>query len=788
MLTIAKSRDLDYYEREVIEGRAEYLSEEGRSPGRWAGSLAAADGFTGIANRDDLAQFFDGNHPSGDPLTVSRTEITGFDLTLSPSKSVSLVWALGSDDDARQGEEALHGARAEVERYLEATACSVRRGKAGVFTEPATGFLGAVFTHKTSRLGDPGIHLHWTVFNVAEGPDGRRTALHATQLYDERYTGEAIFQATLRRELATRLGLVFDEMDRHGVAEVAGISADMRTAFSRRRTEILAEMDRMGAHSGNAARVANLKTRKAKETGISEEELRAEWRQRAADHRFDLEAMPRVPRTPTLQVDDDELALALTDEHAAYERRDVIRAVAKAARQGATLDAIVERTDQYLDGAQAIDLGAGRWTTPEMQALEQSILGHAERPAADHLRADPTAVTAAGAARPSLSDEQRAMLDDLCRSGRPVDVVVGRAGAGKTFALDAVRDAFESSGHRVRGISLAARAARELEAGAGIRSTTAHALHNQLESGRTRFNEQDVLVIDEVGMVGTRMLAVMVDAAARADAKVILVGDPKQLPPIEAGGIFTALARRPETVELVENRRQTDPVERSVVAALRTGHARAALDQLDDRGHVTIESNSDRLRDRMVLDWFAHHEDGTDAVMGAIRRSDVRDLNARAHAVLEATGQLGQPVAEIDEQRFSIGDRVLALENRYDLGVVNGDLATIVGSTDDNLRVRTDADRTIDLPLDYVADHLQHGYARTVHKTQGLTCDVALLLGDDVLYAELGYTGLTRGRHENHLYTVAADTPDDPLVHLTRSLSTSRAKIAAADLDQGVGR
>ena len=86
------------------------------------------------------------------------------------------------------------------------------------------------------------------------------------------------------------------------------------------------------------------------------------------------------------------------------------------------------------------------------------------------------------------------------------------------------------------------------------------------------------------------------------------------------------------------------------------------------------------------------------------------------------------------------------------------------------------------LPLDYVTDHLQHGYARTVHKTQGLTCEVALLLGDDTLYAELGYTGLTRGSDENHLYAVAVE-PSDPdgqaLDHVIRALDTSRAKTAA---------
>ncbi|MGH9165257.1 MAG: MobF family relaxase, partial [Acidimicrobiales bacterium] len=269
MLTIAKCRDLDYYEREVMDGREDYLSESGTSPGRWVGSVAAADGLTGPADREELAAAFSGLHPSGSAMTAYDTTVAGFDLTLSPSKSVSLVWALGTEHDAHQVEEALYAARDEVERYLEATACFVRRGHAGIVVAPGTGFLGAVFRHRTSRLGDPGIHLHWTVFNVTEGPDGVRTALDGRALYRERYTAEAVFQATLRRELATRLGLVFDEMDRHGVAEVVGVSSDMRRAFSRRRAEIVAEMERVGAHSGAGARVANLKTRKAKPIGIS---------------------------------------------------------------------------------------------------------------------------------------------------------------------------------------------------------------------------------------------------------------------------------------------------------------------------------------------------------------------------------------------------------------------------------------------------------------------------------------------------------------------------------------
>lgn len=791
MLSIAKCRDLDYYEREVIDGREDYLSESGTSPGRWSGSLAVADGYTGVADRSDLAKAFSGIHPCGATMTAHPTRVPGFDLTLSPSKSVSLVWALSPPDDARQVEDALYAAHREVERYLEGHACFVRRGHAGAEVAPASGFMGATFLHRTSRLGDPGIHLHWTVFNVAEGPDGRRTALDARHLYDHRYAAEAVFQATLRRALVTRLGLVFDEIDRHGVAEVAGIGPETRKAFSRRRVEILAEMDRRGVHTGAGARVATLATRKAKPTAFTEAELREEWRQRALDTHFVLGTVPRVARTPTLRATDQELAAALTVEEAVFDRLDAVRAVANAARQGATLDEILDRTDAFLSSAEAVEVAPGRWSTVEILDIERSVLQVATAAARPALAADPHAVESALDSRSSIRPEQRHMVEQLCLSGRPIDIVIGRAGAGKTFTLDAVREGFEASGHRVLGATLAARAARELSTGSGIRTTTAHALQQAIATGRVTLRAGDVLVIDEAGMMGTRQLASLVGHAHRAEAKVILVGDPKQLPEIEAGGMLRAIAERIGAVELTENHRQIDPEERFIVHALRKGLAELAVRRLEDLGHVTVATNADALRDQLVLDWWQHRSDGRDVVMGATHRSDVRDLNARAHALLNAAGDLGPAVLTVDEQTYSIGDRIMTLKNRYDLGVLNGDLATIVGAAADCLVVQRDDGHEVHLPNEYVAEHVGHAYARTVHKTQGLTCEVSLLLGDDTLFAEIGYTGLTRATHENHLYTVvgAHDLDQDgyPLAHVVRALGTSRAKTAAIDLADGLG-
>jgi conjugative relaxase-like TrwC/TraI family protein len=762
VISVAKCQNLGYYEREVIDGREDYLSEAGTAPGWWTGSLAAADGLTGPAEREALAAAFAGHHPAGGRLTEHATTVTGFDLTLSPSKSVSLLWALGSPADAAAVEAALDEAHAQVERYLEQVACRVRRGHAGAEVADGRGFLGAVFRHRTSRLGDPGIHLHWVVFNVTEGADGRRTALDARALYAERYTAEAVFQAVLRRELTVHLGVVFDHVDRHGVAEITGISPAMRRAFSRRRAEIVAEMDARGAHTGAAARIATLVTRKPKPKAVSEAQLREEWRQRALDARFDLSQVVRVPRTPQLRVGNDDIAAAVTVEHAAYDRG-------------------------YLASDQAIPVGEGRWTTPEILDLERGVLTLATQHADPRLSDDPDATSTAVCARPSLSAEQRHMVDVLCSSGRPIDVVVGHAGTGKTFTLDAVRDAFTASGHRVLGATLAARAARELTAGSGIPATTAHRLVHAVQAGRIQLRAGDVLVVDEAGMIGTRLLAALATETHRAHAKLICVGDPKQLPEVEAGGLFTALTHRLPVVELVDNRRQSDPVDRQVVTALRHGHARYAVRRLDATGRVTVATNSDSLRDALVDDWLTHRRAGRDVVMGALHRSDVRDLNTRAHARLEAVGDLGPVVAVVDDRRFCVGDQVLAGRNRYDLGLINGDIATITGTCDaGGLRLDVPGRGQVAVPLDYVRDHLDHAYARTVHKTQGLTCDVALLLGDDTLYAEAGYTGLTRGRSENRLYAVVPsleprEDGSHDLDHVIAALGVSRAKTAALD-------
>ena len=790
MITIGKVRNAEYYLNELHHDDAyEYYGSLERS-GRWHGTFAAQLDLTGEVDPDDFRAILEGVRPdTGTSLTAFPIKVTALDVTLSVPKSMSVLWAVGDHDTRRNVESAVDAAEAAVVRLLEAEATIVRRGHGGLDYHDGNGLIVASFDHRTSRLGDPNLHRHLVVANASRGPDGRITGIDTRQLYGIRYTAEAVFQSVLRHELAQSQGMLYGDIDRHGVGEIAGIPLAVRREFSQRRRDIEAELAERGVTTGRGARMVALATRPTKEDDLPDDVLRRQWRDRAHAVGFDGTGIPTVERTPRLTTTDDTLAFALTEHDATYSRRDVIRHTARSAPDGASLDEILRHSDDYLAGPHAIERLPGVYTTPEILALETRAAARAvagldnnigtisERHIADAL-----------AARPHLADEQRHLVEHTARSGDAITVVVGKAGTGKTTALDALRDAYERSGHRVIGAALSARAAAELDSGAGIASQTIHRTLHQLTTGDLGLDRRTVLVIDEAGMVGTRQLARLIDEARRADAKLVLVGDPRQLPEVDAGGTFSAIARRIEPLQLSENRRQHDPNERAALDALRANDVDNALANLHRSGRLTIGDNADTVRAGLVADWHTAAASGQHAVMIAAHRSDVTDLNQRARRHLIADGQLGPAIWRNDSTEFSIGDRVVAHRNRYDLGLLNGYRGSVTDATPDSLTVRLDNGKTVDVPNQYIGDgHLSHGYAVTVHKAQGMTCDAAFLLGDDGLFNELGYTGLSRGRHENHLYAVASRdelgrAEADPLANVRRSLGVSRAKSAAIDI------
>lgn len=369
-------------------------------------------------------------------------------------------------------------------------------------------------------------------------------------------------------------------------------------------------------------------------------------------------------------------------------------------------------------------------------------------------------------------------------------MVAAAAGTGKTFALAAARESWERSNYVVIGAAVAAKAARELESSAGIASRTLTRLTDDIASGRARLDPGFVLVIDEARMAGTRQLAPILDAAEQAGAKVVLVGDPRQLPEIEAGGMLGALNRLLDPVSLTENRRQVEAWERDALDDLRCGDVDRGLDAFEEHGRLVTGPDAIEVRQMMADDWFEWRQQGEDVTMIAIRRSDVDDLNGRARHHLVAAGQLSGPELEIDERWYQAGDEIMCLRNDYRLGVRNGHRAMVerVDPERRAMRVRLD-DGVRTLPTDYLnAGHVTHAYATTIHKAQGMTVDRCLVLSTDDLYREAGYVALSRGRTSNVLYAVGGQGVDEDLTHAPQRDATDPVHAVRDALGREAGK
>jgi conjugative relaxase-like TrwC/TraI family protein len=788
-----------YYLDTVARGLEEYYTGAKEAPRVWVGSGAARLGLSGEVDAEALRRVLEHVDPTGVyRLTASRSVpvVAGFDVTFCAPKSVSLLYALGAPEVSNEVRNAADAAMAGSLGVLERVACRVRRGQGGHTVVDGDGFVAAAFRHRTSRAGDPHLHTHVVIANLAHAPgDGRWTALDGRPLYSWLAPVGHLYEAHLRWELTRRLGVAWGPV-RDGIADVAGFPRPVLREFSTRRREIEAHLDEHGQHSARAAQYATYATRQAKDTAVDPESLLPGWKARATALGVDTETLaavldraaviePPMPGSPGAARLYHWLAGAegLTVRASTFGEREVIKAICNALPAGGSVERVLNLADGFLRSEHVLAVrldrcpatirrGDGvvipartdkiRWTTPEMLEIEARIVTSAlRRRSTDVGVAAPAAVEAAVAERRSLSDEQQTMVGRICGSGNGIDIVDGAAGAGKTFALAAARRAWEASGHRVIGCSLAARAARHLQDDAGIRATTIDRLLGDLDrSNAAGIESRTVIVVDEAAMVGTRKLARLLRHAETARAKVVLVGDPCQLPEIDAGGAFRSLQHRLGASRLIENRRQTQTWEREALAELRAGDPDLAVDAYLQHQRVHHAPTSDKARELLVERWMSARALGEGGLMVAGRLADVDDLNRRARTVLWAQGSLGPDRVVLAGRAFAEGDDVLALRNDYRLGLLNGTRATVDRIDIDRRHIvaLTDNDQRLVIPFGYAANgHLTHGYATTVHKAQGATVDRCFVLVDETASREHAYTAVSRGRHGNDLFVVAGD-------------------------------
>ncbi|RVH12588.1 Ti-type conjugative transfer relaxase TraA, partial [Sinorhizobium meliloti] len=501
----------------------------------------------------------------------------------------------------------------------------------------------------------------------------------------------------------------------------------------------------------------------------------------------------------------------LGNERSTFDERDIARALHRYVDDPvdfANIRARLMASDELvLLKPQQIDAEAGEakqpavFTTREMLRLEYAMARSAEvlsrrkgfgvsnARAAAAVRSIETADTE----KPFRLDPEQVDAVRHVTRDNAIAAVVGLAGAGKSTLLAAARVAWEGEGRRVIGAALAGKAAEGLEDSSGIRSRTLASWELAWESGREQLNRGDVLVIDEAGMVSSQQMARVLKAVEDAGAKAVLVGDAMQLQPIEAGAAFRAITERIGFAELAGVRRQRDAWARDASRLFARSKVEEGLDAYAQQGRIVETETRAEIVDRIVADWANARRDllqksadgehpgrlrGDELLVLAHTNDDVRKLNEALRNVMTDEGAL-TGAREFQTARglreFAAGDRIIFLENaRFveprarRLGpqyVKNGMLGTVVSTGDRRgdtlLSVRLDSGRDVVISQDSYRN-VDHGYAATIHKSQGSTVDRTFVLATGMMDQHLTYVAMTRHRDRADLYAAKEDFEAKP--------------------------
>jgi Ti-type conjugative transfer relaxase TraA len=380
-----------------------------------------------------------------------------------------------------------------------------------------------------------------------------------------------------------------------------------------------------------------------------------------------------------------------------------------------------------------------------------------------------------------LSKEQAEAFKHIS-GDRDLACVIGFAGTGKSYMLKAAKDSWEKDGYRVVGMTLSGIAAQQLEAGSGIKSYTVANRIINWDNDRERLNAKDIIVVDEAGMLGSRSIARIIDEATRSGAKVILVGDPEQLKAIDAGAAFRALLERIGYIELSDIRRQRVKWQQDATKSFATGNTRHALYMYQKHDYVhQFVKQSDAMKS-MVEAWNENRrvEPDKTRIMLAYRKTEVAELNAMAREWRKSYGELGEArVFKVSQgtREFAVNDIVYFLKNDKELGVKNGTIGQVTKISDNKLEISVGQEKKkIDI-RDY--DNIDHGYAATVYKVQGITVNRAYVLASELFNRHVSY--VAGSRHTESLELFWSEERLKSFKNLVRIFSREQVKDVSLD-------
>jgi len=787
---------------------------------------------------------------------AATSAVAGFDLTFTPVKSVSALWAIAPREVAEEIHAAHRAAVQDTLAWLERDATYTRGGgDGGVQQLDTTGLLAAAFEHRDSRAGDPDLHTHVAVSSKVrvrerDGAPGRWLALDGRVLYKATVTASERYNTRVEAELHARLGVTFTERSdaaaavaggRRTIREITGLPEQLLTAWSSRRARIDVRRAQLAAgfqaahgrpptpvEAVKLAQQATLETRDLKHAPRSEAEQRRQWRAEAADVLGGDRAVtglvasltasrpgPRAQVTPLAALDPATVQSIVEATKTVIEsgrstwqvwhvRSEAERQARAKAPAGVDVDALVEHVvTTVLDPSHSVPLtradpvpvpdvlrrrdgvsvyevaGSALYTSAAVLADEAYLVdaaGHDGGRVAADVDVD-MALLESVANGVTLNTAQAHLVRQLATSGARVQLAIAPAGSGKTTAMAALTAAWTGGvegGGTVLGLAPSAVAAAILGQETGAHADTLAKLvwgirHADLPAWAAAVDERTLIVVDEAGMAGTGDLAAVTRFALDRGASVRLVGDDRQLASVAAGGVLRDIQATAGAVTLSELIRFRDQAEAAASLAIRAGDTTGIGFYIDhDRVHV---GDLTTVTDAVYTAWAADRATGLDAIMLAPTRELATALNVRARddRLAHLDGQTGPEITLVDGSAASAGDVIVTRRNDRTLRttatdfVKNGDRWTVTAARGDGSLdvVHTRTGRHLNLPADYVREHVQLGYASTVHGGQGVTADASHTVTAGTESRQQLYVALTRGRAANHVYLVTAGDGDE---------------------------
>lgn len=798
----------DYYKSENVGHEGKW-----RDPSGMLKELGINDG--DIIKYDDLLSFLEGKNPlTGELLSAKFKDghSAGTELDNSVPKSVSAIWAIANDELRAEIDKVIMEANADALKFVQENATYTRQGKAGINHVKADS-VTAVFNHGSSRGaandqgGDPHRHLHNLIPNLTK-IDGEWRTLENSYLFEYQKAVGAQFRASLAIKLQA-LGFG-TERTNDGAFKVIGVPEDLVKHWSSRREQMLKKAAEEGKNPANQNEMRKLQqsTRRSKIVKLIGD-LVERWTGEAKSFGFNAnsvkelteakkEVLSKKDQKDLISLQITEAMAELVDTESVFTLAQTITKLSEKLTGVIDHDHIIKEVNKAINADDIVHLGRPEGSNSRKQymstkaqiAIEAAIPLMAKKlfTSSEHDIAQKI-IDSGIAKKVGISEEQEAAVRHAVSDGS-LKIIVGDAGVGKTFSSSAVNDIFQDAGYTVNAIAPTWKAVKGLQAEIDVNGhiKAIKGFINSVNKDKIKLTANDVILIDEAGMMGARTTHELLAIAQKTGAKLVLMGDHKQLNAIEAGSGMKIILDNLESARISTIRRQSSAVDREMVTNLASGDISKAIKSLDERGGIMYEQGEAKVFKALMDDWKKSTQElnwtpetATDPdkshLIIAVKNTDVLVLNAMVREVLRERGQFKsedfeikcQPITSnggVEHLKFAVGDRiVLRLTEQKDLDVTNRDEGLITridlaknGGYNFHLTMNNGEQKIINTK-EYVDDKTKsfaatHGYCYSTYSSQGMTQRRVFAIADG-MGARYAYVSLSRHKESVKLYANA---------------------------------